>query len=84
MHVRTHSAGAAGIWALHCSRDSGYTEAKHLGFVPSCVPTRSARPPAGPGLGHEIKHDGHRLQGRRDVDTVRVRLAPYLGARCRS
>jgi bifunctional non-homologous end joining protein LigD len=34
-------------------------------FVPPCIPTRAARPPAGPDWVHEIKHDGYRLQVRR-------------------
>jgi bifunctional non-homologous end joining protein LigD len=42
------------------------------GFVPPCVPTRAAKPPAGPGWVHEIKHDGYRLQVRRDGDVVRL------------
>jgi bifunctional non-homologous end joining protein LigD len=42
------------------------------GFVPPCVPTRAAKPPAGPGWVHEIKHDGYRLQMRREGDVVRL------------
>jgi bifunctional non-homologous end joining protein LigD len=42
------------------------------GFVPPCVPTRAAKPPAGPGWVHEIKHDGYRLQVRRDGEAVRL------------
>jgi bifunctional non-homologous end joining protein LigD len=42
------------------------------GFVPPCVPTRAATPPAGPGWVHEIKHDGYRLQVRREGDAVRL------------
>jgi hypothetical protein len=42
------------------------------GFVPPCIPTRAAKPPAGPGWVHEIKHDGYRLQVRRDGDAVRM------------
>jgi bifunctional non-homologous end joining protein LigD len=42
------------------------------GFVPPCIPTRAAKPPAGPGWVHEIKHDGYRLQVRRDGDAVRL------------
>jgi ATP-dependent DNA ligase len=42
------------------------------GFVSSCIPTRAARPPAGPGWVHEIKHDGYRLQVRRNGDAVRL------------
>jgi bifunctional non-homologous end joining protein LigD len=42
------------------------------GFVPPCIPTRSAKPPAGLDWVHEIKHDGYRLQVRRDGETVRL------------
>jgi bifunctional non-homologous end joining protein LigD len=39
------------------------------GYVPPCIPTRAARPPAGPDW---IKHDGYRLQVRREGDLVRL------------
>jgi bifunctional non-homologous end joining protein LigD len=42
------------------------------GFVPPCIPTRAAKPPAGPDWVHEIKHDGYRLQVRREGDVVRL------------
>jgi bifunctional non-homologous end joining protein LigD len=42
------------------------------GFVPPCIPTRATKVPAGPDWVHEIKHDGYRLQVRRDGDTVRL------------
>jgi ATP-dependent DNA ligase len=42
------------------------------GFVPPCIPTRATKVPAGPGWVHEIKHDGYRLQVRRDGHTVRL------------
>src|SRR4249920_758290 len=42
------------------------------GFVEPCIPTRAAKPPAGPGWVHEIKHDGYRLIVRRDGPTVRL------------
>jgi bifunctional non-homologous end joining protein LigD len=41
-------------------------------FVPPCIPTRSMKPPAGPDWVHEIKHDGYRLQVRREGDSVRL------------
>jgi hypothetical protein len=41
-------------------------------FVPPCIPTRAVKPPAGPDWVHEIKHDGYRLQVRREGDTVRL------------
>jgi hypothetical protein len=40
------------------------------GFIAPCIPTRAVKPPAGPGWVHEIKHDGYRLQVRRDGDAV--------------
>jgi ATP-dependent DNA ligase len=40
------------------------------GFVDPCIPTLAAKPPAGPGWVHEIKHDGYRLIVRRDGETV--------------
>jgi ATP-dependent DNA ligase len=42
------------------------------GFVPPCIPTPAHTPPAGPDWVHEIKHDGYRLQARRDGDAVRL------------
>jgi bifunctional non-homologous end joining protein LigD len=42
------------------------------GFIPPCVPTRAAQPPAGPDWVHEVKHDGYRLQVRSDGDAVRL------------
>jgi ATP-dependent DNA ligase len=42
------------------------------GFVPPCIPTRTAEPPAGPDWVHEIKHDGYRLQVGREGDVVRL------------
>jgi ATP-dependent DNA ligase len=46
--------------------------ARSNGFIQPCIPTRSAKPPAGPDWVHEIKHDGYRLIVRRDGDTVRL------------
>jgi bifunctional non-homologous end joining protein LigD len=48
------------------------TVVRPTGFVEPCVPTRAAKPPAGPDWVHEIKHDGYRLQVRRDGDNVRL------------
>jgi bifunctional non-homologous end joining protein LigD len=42
------------------------------GFISPCIPTRAYKVPAGPGWVHEIKHDGYRLQVRREGDTVRL------------
>jgi ATP-dependent DNA ligase len=36
-------------------------------FVPPCIPTRAYKVPAGPDWVHEIKHDGRRLQVRREI-----------------
>jgi bifunctional non-homologous end joining protein LigD len=41
-------------------------------FILPCIPTRAAKPPAGPDWVHEIKHDGYRLQVRRERDEVRL------------
>jgi bifunctional non-homologous end joining protein LigD len=42
------------------------------GFIAPCIPTRAAKPPAGPDWVHEVKHDGYRLQVRRQGDVVRL------------
>jgi bifunctional non-homologous end joining protein LigD len=42
------------------------------GFVPPCIPTRAYRVPSGPGWVHEVKHDGYRLQVRREGEAVRL------------
>jgi hypothetical protein len=42
------------------------------GYIPPCIPTRAYQVPAGSHWVHEIKHDGYRLQVRRDGDTVRL------------
>jgi bifunctional non-homologous end joining protein LigD len=42
------------------------------GFIPPCIPTRAYKVPSGPGWVHEIKHDGYRLQVRRDGEAVRL------------
>jgi bifunctional non-homologous end joining protein LigD len=42
------------------------------GFVDPCIPTRALKPPAGSDWVHEIKHDGYRLQVRRDGEMVRL------------
>jgi ATP-dependent DNA ligase len=41
------------------------------GYIPPCIPTRAHKAPSGPGWVHEIKHDGYRLQVRREGDAVR-------------
>jgi ATP-dependent DNA ligase len=40
------------------------------GFVAPCIPTLAGKPPSGPDLVHEIKHDGYRLIVRRDGPSV--------------
>jgi bifunctional non-homologous end joining protein LigD len=42
------------------------------GVIQPCIPTRAAKPPAGPDWVHEIKHDGYRLIARRHGDSVRL------------
>jgi bifunctional non-homologous end joining protein LigD len=42
------------------------------GYILPCIPTRAYKVPAGPDWVHEIKHDGYRLQVRRDGGTVRL------------
>jgi bifunctional non-homologous end joining protein LigD len=42
------------------------------GFIPPCIPTRAYKVPSGHGWVHEVKHDGYRLQVRRDGDAVRL------------
>jgi bifunctional non-homologous end joining protein LigD len=42
------------------------------GFVPLCIPTRAYKVPSGSGWVHEIKHDGYRLQMRREGEAVRL------------
>jgi ATP dependent DNA ligase domain len=46
--------------------------ARSDGYIPPCIPARAAKPPAGPGWVHESKHDGYRLQVRREGVTVRL------------
>jgi len=41
-------------------------------FIEPCIPTRAEAPPVGPQWVHEIKHDGYRLQVRRDGARVRL------------
>ena len=41
------------------------------GFIEPCLPSTAARPPSGPLLVHEFKHEGYRLMVRRDGSRVR-------------
>jgi ATP-dependent DNA ligase len=45
---------------------------RRAGNIPPSIPTRAAKPPAGPDWVHEIKHDGYRLIVRRDDAAVRL------------
>jgi bifunctional non-homologous end joining protein LigD len=47
------------------------------GFIEPCLPTAARVPPSGPGLVHEIKHDGYRLIAR--LDGRRARLFSRRG-----
>ena len=42
------------------------------GFIPPCLPSPAAKPPAGANWIHEIKHDGFRMMARRDAAGVRL------------
>jgi bifunctional non-homologous end joining protein LigD len=42
------------------------------GYIPPCIPTRAYQAPVGPDWVHEIKHDGYRLQVRREGERVRL------------
>jgi ATP-dependent DNA ligase len=42
------------------------------GFIAPCIPTRAARPPAGPDWIYELKQDGYRLIVHRDGENVRL------------
>jgi bifunctional non-homologous end joining protein LigD len=48
------------------------TFVRSTGFIAPCIPTRAHKVPAGPDWVHEIKHDGYRLQVRREGDKVRL------------
>jgi bifunctional non-homologous end joining protein LigD len=47
------------------------TASRPITFEP-CVPTQADRPPSGLGWVHEIKHDGFRLNARRDDAGARL------------
>jgi ATP-dependent DNA ligase len=42
------------------------------GYIPPFIPTRAFKVPIGPDWIHEVKHDGYRLQVRREGDAVRL------------
>jgi bifunctional non-homologous end joining protein LigD len=41
-------------------------------FILPCIPTLAYKVPSGPDWIHEVKHDGYRLQVRREGDAVRL------------
>jgi bifunctional non-homologous end joining protein LigD len=41
-------------------------------FIQPCLAVDSDKLPTGPGWIHEIKHDGYRMQVRKDGDRVRL------------
>jgi bifunctional non-homologous end joining protein LigD len=41
-------------------------------FVPPCIPTLAYKVPSGPEWILEVKHDGYRLQVRREGDSLRL------------
>jgi ATP-dependent DNA ligase len=45
---------------------------RRAGYIPPCIPTRAYKVPSGAGWVHEIKHDGYRLQVRREGEAVRL------------
>ena len=50
----------------------GRLAASEAAFIEPCLPTLATKPPSGSGWIHEIKHDGYRLQARRDADGVHL------------
>jgi ATP-dependent DNA ligase len=42
------------------------------GFIEPCIPSLAKRAPKGPDWVYELKHDGYRLQVRRDGERVRI------------
>jgi ATP dependent DNA ligase domain len=69
---------SAALCRLHGLAASGYLtrmlprRIRTDGFIDPCIPTRAAKPPAGPDWVHEVKHDGYRLIVRRDGEAVRL------------
>lgn len=41
-------------------------------FIQPCISVEAAKAPSGPGWLHEIKHDGYRMQVRKDGNRVRL------------
>jgi bifunctional non-homologous end joining protein LigD len=47
-------------------------EAHKAAYVEPCFPTLAEKPPSGRRWIHEIKHDGYRLQARKDANGVHL------------
>jgi hypothetical protein len=45
---------------------------RQLKRIEPCLPRPAAKPPAGPGWIHEIKHDGYRIMAERNHGSVRL------------
>jgi bifunctional non-homologous end joining protein LigD len=56
--------------------------ARPNGFIEPYIPTRAAKPPAGPDWVHEIKYDGYRLIVRHDGGTGRLFTRRIRGVPC--
>jgi len=73
--LRGGAGGRAGrirfVWRS-CRPTRAYEYGSTDGYIPPCIPTRAHKVPSGPDWVHEIKHDGYRLQVRRDGDAVRL------------
>jgi ATP dependent DNA ligase domain len=87
-----HSVGACGVNAMPCLRCDrchklldflAKAVVVHMlqrtlpaGFIAPCLPTKASQLPSGPLWVHEIKHDGFRINGRKDRDRVRLYSRP--------
>ncbi len=63
----TPSPPNAMVWRTSPARSR---RTRPAGFISPCQPLLVARPPAGPGWLHEVKHDGYRLLGRKQGERV--------------
>ena len=57
------------LWCISPARSRRTPPA---GFIRPCQPLLVARPPAGPGWLHEVKHDGYRLLARKEGERVHL------------
>ena len=55
------------LWRISPARSR---RAPPAGFIRPCQPLLVARPPAGPGWLHEVKHDGYRILARKEGERV--------------